>query len=353
MSTRTNNKCPIDIVTGFLGSGKTTLLGNILREGEFDGTSVIINEYGKTGLDHRLIRRVKERTVLLAGGCVCCNRREDLVAELKDMLNEHQSGLFPLDRVVIETTGLADPAPILFSILAHPLLVHHYYVETVVSCLDAVNGEIHLRNNPESVKQIAAADRVIITKTDISTPERLDRLQRQIAWINPTARIQVAIHGQVSDPILAPAIGLVASRGVTSHLQRDEKSKRGDGSAGNAARHATNIRSMAIQFDEPLDWLAFCIWLSMLLQKHGEKVFRVKGIVDVGEDGPIILDGVQHIIHPTRHLENWKDYEIRQSQIVFIMRDIEPRQIMDSLTAFQHIICAKPEIQEINLSPFT
>ncbi|GHU28971.1 ATP-binding protein [Betaproteobacteria bacterium] len=346
MNTRTNNKCPIDIVTGFLGSGKTTLLGNILREGEFEGASVIINEYGKAGLDHRLIRRVKERTVLLAGGCVCCNRREDLIAELKNMLNEHQSGAISLDRVVIETTGLADPAPILFSILTHPLLVHHYYIETVAVCLDAVNGEMHLENNPESVKQIAAADRVIITKTDISTPENLERLRQRIVQINPAAHIQEAVHGHVSVPILTPVTGLLASRRATNQPPRDEKSD------GSAAGHATNIRSMAIGFDEPLDWLAFGIWLSMLLQKHGEKVFRVKGIVDVGEDGPIVLDGVQHIIHPPRHLEDWKDYETRQSQIVFIMRDIEPRRIMDSLTAFQHLIGARPEIQEINLEPF-
>jgi G3E family GTPase len=346
MNTSTNNKCPIDIVTGFLGSGKTTLLGNILREGGFEGASVIINEYGKAGLDHRLIRRVQERTVLLAGGCVCCNRREDLITELKDMLNEHQSGSLPLDRVVIETTGLADPAPILFSILTHPLLVHHYYIETVAACLDAVNGGMHLKNNPESVKQIAAADRVIITKTDISTPEKVERLRRRIARINPSARIQEAVHGHVSAPVLAPVIGFVTSRRATSRLRSGERE------VGNAVKHATNIRSMAIEFDEPLDWLAFGIWLSMLLQKHGEKMFRVKGIIDVGESGPIVLDGVQHIIHLPRHLEDWKDYETRRSQIVFIMCDIDPHQIMDSLTTFQHLIGAKPEIQEINLEPF-
>jgi G3E family GTPase len=205
MNTRANNRYPIDIVTGFPGSGKTTLLGNILWEGEFEGTSVvIINEYGKANHNHHLIQRVRERIIQFVCDCLGHDRREDLIAKLNDILSEYQSGGIPLDRVVIETTGLADPAPILFSILFHSLLAHHYYVEAIVVCLDAVNGERHLRNNPESVKQIAVADRVIITKTDISTPEKVERLHRQIVRINPTAYIQEAVHGHVSVPFWPP-----------------------------------------------------------------------------------------------------------------------------------------------------
>ncbi|GHV28660.1 ATP-binding protein [Synergistales bacterium] len=338
------NKCSINIVTGFLGSGKTTLLGDVLSDAAYAGTSVIINEYGEAGLDHRLIRRIEERTTLLAGGCVCCNRREDLITELNDMLNAHQSGKLPLDRVVIETTGLADPAPILFSILTHPILIHHYRVETVTACLDAVNGETHLTGNPESVKQIAAADKVIITKTDISTPEKVKRLRSRVARINPTAQILKSIRGHIPASVLWNTRPSMPPRPVIlPNLLLNETNSDG---------HATSIRSMSLQFTEPLDWLAFGIWLSMLLQKHGEKMFRVKGIVDVGEGGPIVLNGVQHIIHPPRHLEDWKGYETRASQIVFIMRDIEPGQIMESLFAFQSLIGAKPEISEINMNPF-
>ncbi|MDR3255338.1 MAG: GTP-binding protein [Synergistaceae bacterium] len=343
---KNGNKCPITIVTGFLGSGKTTLLGNMLRGGLLENVSVIINEYGQVGLDHRLIRRIEERTTLLSGGCVCCNRRDDLISELLDMLNSHQSGNLPLDRVIVETTGLADPAPILFSITTHPVLTHHYSVDMVVTCLDAINGGMHLANNPESIKQVATADKIIITKTDISQHEATHHLIHHIRHINPSARVLTSANGHVSERLFDPddSMTLPSASDILDKLEQA-------GSSWDSG-HATNIRSMAVQFEEPLDWLAFGIWLSMLLQKHGEKIFRIKGIVDVGEDGPIVINGVQHIIHPPRHLEDWRDYEARNSQIVFIMRDIEPFQIMDSLTAFQNLIGAEPKIQEINLNPF-
>ena len=335
----TGDKCPVNIITGFLGSGKTTLLGHILEDGDFGGTSVIINEYGSAGLDHRLIRRISERTSLLAGGCICCNRREDLVSELSDMLNAHQSGKLPLDRVIIETTGLADPAPILFSILTHPVLAHHYFVETTVVCLDSINGETHLGDNPESVRQIAAADKVVITKTDIGATERTARLKDRVFSINPSAAILEAVHGHADGSILTPEN--VRARFFKPRTLR------------NGPAHTSGVRNIAIRFDRPLDWLAFGIWLSMLLQRHGEKMLRVKGIVDVGEKGPVVLNGVQHIIHPPRHLDDWRDYETVNSQIVFIMKDIDPQCIMDSLKAFQNLIGAHPEIQEISLDPFS
>jgi G3E family GTPase len=224
------------------------------------------------------------------------------------------------------------------------VLTHHYFIETVVVCLDSINGELHIGSSPESVKQIAAADKVVITKTDISTQENTDNLRARVAQINPAARIFEAAAGIVSHSILTPEPG---STGLPP--QRPPMAQpNGAGGSG----HAAGVKNIAIQFDEPIDWLAFGIWLSMLLQKHGEKMLRVKGIVDVGEKGPIVLNGVQHIIHPPRHLEDWKDYEIRNSQIVFITRDIEPNRIMDSLMAFQNLIGAHPEIQEVNLDPF-
>ena len=336
-------KTPITIVTGFLGSGKTTLLANILKHERFKNASVIINEYGQAGLDHRLIRRIEERTILLSGGCLCCNRREDLVNELLSMLNEHQMEKTVLDRVVIETTGLADPAPIMFSILTHPILVHHYYVDMVVACVDCVNGDLHLDNNPESVKQIVTADKIIITKTDLANEETLSKLLKRIFFINPSAQITTAIQGKTSDDILdVPNIF-----GKTKVLEETNFEQ------NTTMTHAADIHSMAVQFTEPLDWLAFGIWMSMLLQKHGERMFRIKGIVDVGELGPVVLNGVQHIIHPPKHLSDWRDYEQRNSQIVFIMKEIEPQQIIASLNAFQHILGSEPKIQEINLAMFS
>lgn len=339
-----DNRCPITVVTGFLGSGKTTVLSNVLKHDKLKNTAVIINEYGQAGLDHRLIRRIEERTRLLSGGCICCNMRDDLINELKDLLDAYERQEVKIDRVVIETTGLADPAPILFSILMDPVLVHHYYVDFVVCCLDGANGELHLRENAESVKQIVTADKVIITKTDLIDTETIHMLRHRLQHLNPAADVMQAANG-VIDPDM-----LFMSKGT--HIHTAEKLKEAEASvAPGAIKHNESVRSMSIKFYEPLDWTAFGLWMSMLLYSHGEKMLRIKGIVDVGEKGPIVINGVQHIIHPPQHLADWNGEE-KNSQIVFIMKEIEPQQILRSLETFQHILGAYPKIEEINLNPF-
>ena len=326
-----DNRHPITVVTGFLGSGKTTLLSNVLKDERFANTAVIINEYGQAGLDHRLIRRIEEKTRLLGGGCICCNMREDLVNELKSILNESERGEIKLDRVVIETTGLADPAPILF-----PLLTNRYFVDGVICCLDAANGELHLRNNPESVKQIVSADTVMITKTDIADRQMVEKMRQRLWQLNPAAVIMEATKGRVD-----PEAVLAGSRGqISSRMARLKQMK---GYPKGAGEHDRGVRSMSIKFYEPLDWTAFGLWMSMLLYAHGEKMMRIKGMVDVGDEGPIVINGVQHIIHPPSHLAGWNGEE-KNSQIVFIMKD--------SLVAFQNILGSAPEISEINLNPY-
>lgn len=177
------------IVTGFLGSGKTTLLSNWLPNPIFRRTAVIVNEFGQVGLDQRILRRIEEKTILLGGGCACCKVRQDLVDELTRIVDDRDKGKMDIDQVLIETSGLADPAPILFSIMTDSVLRHHYRVGCVISCLDAVNGNLHLDANIESVKQIAVSDRVIITKTDLVNPEVVPALMQRIQTVNPTARI--------------------------------------------------------------------------------------------------------------------------------------------------------------------
>lgn len=336
-----DRRLPITVVTGFLGSGKTTLLANVLKDERFRHTAAIINEFGEAGLDHRLIRRVKESTRLLSGGCICCNMREDLIAVLKEILNEYERGETVLDRIVIETTGLADPAPILFSVLMDPLLSQRYYVSNVVCCLDAVNGSLHLRNHAESLRQIVAADTVVITKTDMVDAAAVAEMHARLCRLNPAASVRESAYGGI-DPSAVFGTHEASARKNEARMAELPPPQ---------GMHDNTVRSMSIRFDAALDWTSFGLWLSMLLYTHGEKMLRVKGIVDVGEQGPIVINGVQHVIHPPQHLPDWRGEE-RSSQIVFIMKDLQPQDIMASLTAFQNILGAAPIIEEINANPY-
>lgn len=336
-----DNRYPITIITGFLGSGKTTLLSKILKDIKYENTAVIINEYGEAGLDHRIIRRIEENTRLLNGGCICCNMRDDLINELKDLLNINESQNINMERVVIETTGLADPAPILFSILMDPLLTNRFYVDSVICCLDAVNGELHINNHPESVKQIISADKILITKTDIANDELIDNLNLRLETLNPAAQIYNIANGCIDPDIIFENNDVALSNKTNKKILRQQLD-------ANTESHDSKICSMSVEFYEPLDWTAFGVWMSMLLYSHGEEIMRIKGIIDVGDDGPVVINGVQHIIHPPHHLESWND-EKQCSQIVFIMKNILPEQIMTSLKAFQNILGSSPTITEVHI----
>ncbi len=320
---------PVTVVTGFLGSGKTTLLARVLSEPSMANTAVLVNEFGEVGLDHHLLRRVDERTVLLGSGCVCCTTREDLVGALMELLDLDQRGEIPrLDRVVIETTGLADPAPILHTIYADPVLQHHFAVDLVLTTVDAVNGELHLDRNPESVKQVAAADKVVVTKTDIAEPGVARDLLSRLGTINPSARIFEAAFGRVDvDELFRPD-------GAGAHAPSPA-------AAPDELHDTGETHSVSVTFDGAIDWTAFGIWLSMLLNARGEDVLRVKGLLDVGEAGPVVLNGVQHIIHPPQHLGEWPD-EDHGSRIILITRGIHPEELLDSLLAFSGLLGARP-----------
>lgn len=318
---------PVTIVTGFLGSGKTTLLGRVLSEPSMSNTAVLVNEFGEVGLDHHLLRRVDERAVLLGNGCVCCTTRVDLVESLLELLDMDQRREIPrLDRVVVETTGLADPAPILHTIFADPVLQHHFSVDLVLTTVDAMNGDLRLDRNPESVKQIAAADKVIVTKTDLAELDSVQSLLSRLGAINPSARVFEAAFGETD------VAELFRPGDAPAHVVAP---------VAGEPHEVGETHSLSLTFDGSVDWTAFGIWLSMLLHVRGEDVLRVKGLLDVGERGPVVVNGVQHTIHPPEHLDRWPD-EDHRSRIVFIMKDIRPGELLVSLDVFRGLLGARP-----------
>jgi G3E family GTPase len=311
------DRLPVFLVTGFLGSGKTTLLSRLLQRPELGETAVIVNELGEVSIDHHLLRRVDERTVLLGNGCLCCTLRGDLADELRDLLSRRTLGeIPPFRRVLVETTGLADPAPVLNTLLAEPVVQHHFEPGAVIVTVDAVNGSAQLEREPESLKQVLVADRLVVTKTDLAERKAIDGLQELLRGLNPAADLLEASFGE-ADPAFLLSPGNVDPR----HIRLPE-----------APRHA-HVHPFTLFIDRPVNWTAFGIWLTMLLGSRGTDVLRVKGLLDVGAVGPVVLNSVQHVVHPPEHLDAWPDSD-RRSRLVFIARGIQKRDVEESLAAF-------------------
>jgi G3E family GTPase len=307
-------KIPVSLITGYLGSGKTTLIARLLALPQLDQTAVIVNELGEVGIDHHLLRRVDERTVLLNSGCVCCTLRGDLVSELHDLLDRSSTGdIPPFRRVIVETTGLADPTPIVNTLLADPMVRHQYILDAVVATVDAVHG----LQSPESVKQAAVADTLVITKTDLVDAENVEE---QLARLNPLAEIVEAVYGDIQPEQLF---------GRRLHDPRELPVE------GHDHPH-DEIRPVYLFLDQELDWTAFGVWLTMLLQARGRDLYRVKGFLNVGGSGPLLLNGVQHVVYPPEHLDAWPDTD-RRSRLVFIGRQVEREPLERSLAVFNRM----------------
>jgi G3E family GTPase len=327
---------PVNVITGFLGSGKTTLLNRLLRSPGLADTAVLVNEFGEVGLDHLLLEAVDSETVILRSGCICCTIRGDLAEAMRALHGKRERGLIPrFARLAIETTGLADPAPIVATLLAEPVIRHHFRLGNVIVTVDAVNGRRHLAENPESVKQVAVADRIVLTKTDLA--EGVEDLQAALGGVNPTAPLLDAAGPLDPDDLMASDVYDPARKSAEVRRWLDEEAQRaadGHHHRLDLNRHDREIRAFCLTFERPLDWTLFGIWLTMLLHAHGERVLRVKGILNVeGLATPVVIHGVQHVIHPPAHLERWPDAD-RRSRIVFIVRGLEQRGIERSLAAF-------------------
>lgn len=331
---------PVLVVTGFLGSGKTTLLNRLLRHPALGDAAVLVNEFGEVGIDHQLVEKVDESTVLLSSGCLCCTIRDDLKQAVLEIHDKRARGVVPpFGRVIVETTGLADPAPILATFMNDVSLRHHYRLATVVATVDAVNGRAHLDRQEESVKQAAVADRLVLTKTDIADPAEAGALRGRLARLNPSAEILVAGHGAVeAEPLLRADVYDPAAKGreVLRWIEA-EAARPAAGHRHDANRHDARIHSFCLVHDEPVDWTAFGIWLTLLLHTHGGDVLRVKGLLNVaGADTPVVINGVQHVVHPPVHLDAWPDAD-RRSRVVFIVRGLERARIEESLAVFNRL----------------
>ena len=337
----TEDLVPVIVLTGYLGSGKTTLLQRLLSAPDMNRTVVLINEFGEIGLDHLLVRHVEESVVLLQNGCICCTIRDDLKTALRDILGRRDRLEIPaFDRVVIETTGLADPAPILYTLLGEPVIRHHFRLANVIATVDAVNAPSHLRNNPEGFKQVAAADRIVITKTDIADPAQDAVVREIIAYLNPSAEMFDACSDSFEPHRLLALKPLDLATNKAQARPRIGEDR--DGLAPKPSgdhfrefrRHNDRVSSLSLALDQPLDWTAFGIWLSMLLNRYGNDVLRVKGILQVqGSPAPVFINAVQHIVHPPQHMEKWPTDDHR-SRIVFITRDLDHGLLRRSLQAF-------------------
>ena len=348
---------PVTVLTGFLGSGKTTILNHLVNDPALSRTLVLINEFGEVGLDHDLVTRGSEDAtfVEMSSGCLCCSIRGDLVRTLREAPARFaRDGVCWFDQVLIETTGLADPAPILHTLMAEPAITRRYELAGVVTVVDALNGLSTLETQPESVKQVAVADALLVTKTDLTEGTIPEALGQTLARLNPGAPPVVAPQGRVDAQWLS-RIGLydpeTKTPDVRRWLQQEVPQEHGHGHGHHDAhdhdhdhdhdhhhhdvnRHGPDIRAFSVVRDEPLSLMMLENWLDILRSTLGEQLLRVKGILNVdGYSRPVIIHGVQHVLHPVDVLDQWPD-EDHRTRIVFITRGIARESIEGMLNAF-------------------
>lgn len=330
---------PVSIITGFLGSGKTTLLRRLLADPRMGQTAVLVNEFGEVGLDHFLLRKVDEDIVLLNSGCLCCSVRDDLVETLDELRTKRAAGEIPaFDRVVIETTGLADPAPIVHTLMTDPSLTPVYRLSGLAATIDATYGNRHLDEHLEAAKQAAMADRLVLTKTDVADRATVDGLRRRLASLAPSAAVFDATLEAGPGPNELFDIDAFAVGGKSDEVQRwlnEEVAENHSPHHHDVNRHDDRIGTFCLTADAPLDWDTFTNWLSLLLASRGEQLLRIKGLLNVaGRSKPVVIHGVQHVFYPPSELPAWPDAD-RRSRLVFITRDLSRTAVE---RAFQRVL---------------
>ncbi|BBP02586.1 ATP-binding protein [Sulfuriferula plumbiphila] len=331
---------PVTLLTGFLGSGKTTLLNQLIQQ--LPRSAIIMNEFGEIGLDHQLLKKTDGPLALLSGGCICCTVVGALSPTLKNLFMASSRGEIPqFERVIIETTGIADPAPIFDTLINERWIAARFQLNSVVTTVDAVLGDQQLDSYFEAVKQVAVADRLLLTKTDLADHHSAAALQARLAAINPAAPVITVQHGRV-DPALILNAGLYDPANQTSEVKKwlNERRYRPAasitvmGRSAEAPVHDNRIRSFSVTFDKPLEWTGIYAALQMLLNLRAKSLLRMKAIVNLkGKDKPTVLHAVQHILHPPAELPEWPD-DNRHSRFVFIVADLDAELVPQILREF-------------------
>ena len=328
-------RLPLYVLTGFLGSGKTSLLRHCLESEDFADTAVLVNEFGKIGLDHELVEASEEDTVALKGGCICCTIREDLATTIRRLAELRRAGrIKPFSRLVIETSGLADPVPILVTLKSDPRITQLFEFSGTIVTVDGIAGASTMSKQVESVRQVIYANRAVITKCDLASGDDVAQLHGAILRLNDSIDVIRSDHTGITpnslfndfndDPNLNPV-------SVDSIATATEDAGHAHSSS---AVHSERFCSFSWEFDHELDWTAFGVWLTALLHAHGEKILRVKGILNVaGVATPVAVHGVQHIVYPPKHMTKWHS-ETRTSRLVFVVEGVSPDLVRRSFDAF-------------------
>lgn len=347
----TPGRLPVILLGGFLGSGKTTVLSRLLGHERMRGTAVVVNEFGEVALDHLLVAEVDAQTVLLDGGCVCCAVRDDLGETLLAMHDRHLRGDLPeLDRIIVETSGLADPTAIAAMLLHDPALARRYVLDTVVVTVDCLHAEVQLEEHPEVRRQVLLADHLLLTKTDLVDAHARRRVDERLHALNPAATRIECVRGDV-DPAAILDAGASREDGLSTAVARwhahsaaddatvhdcahcggtharDDLTNRASAAGPADAPPHGGVQAHCIRIEEPLDWDVVSSWLGTIAFHHGERLLRLKAIVGFrGEDAPVAIHGVRRWLNEPEPLPHWPDAD-RSSRFVFIVRDL-PRMIL-------------------------
>jgi G3E family GTPase len=360
-------RIPVSIITGFLGAGKSTLLNQLLKDPAMQDAAIIINEFGDVSIDHLLVERSGDGIIELAEGCLCCTVRGELVDTLAELMDGIQTGkLKKVNRVVIETTGLADPAPVMQSIIGNPVIAQNFSLNGVITVIDAVNGLATLDNHPEAEKQVAVADRLVLTKQALAEASQVSELTARLNTLNPRATVENGDKENWSAVSLlenglydaADKIGDVSrwlgEEAAHDHGHHDHDHHHGHHHHHDVNRHNASIRSFSIVHDAPIQPMALEMFVDLLRSAHGEKLLRMKAIVQLSDrpDRPLVLHGVQSIFHPPQRLAAWPDPTDQRTRMVLITKDLPEAFVKDLFGAFTGAVhIDRPDQQAVMDNP--